>query len=348
MRRVLVTGADGFLGRHLVAALLARGDAAVGLDLAFAPGFPDAAERRRATVTDRGAMRAAAEGCDAVIHAAAIADLWAERPGAHDAINREGTEIALDAAWAAGARFVLVSSYTTLVAADCPHGAWLTEGEVHPPDRLTGPYPASKRAAEIAVERAAEAGTHALSVLPSAPVGPGDASPTPPGRLLLDLARGRVPALMDSVIDLVDVRALAGGILAALDHGRPGRRYLLSGESVGLHDLAARVAALTARRPATGRVPARLALAFARAEETVATYVRRAPSAPLTGVRLAAIAPRFDPRLARRALGWAPPGIDDALAEALLWYAAEDRLRLRPKAPLHARLYPVAAQPRSA
>lgn len=336
-RRILVTGAAGFVGRHVVHALAARGDVVVALDLDHAAALPEGVERRRATVTDPAGVRAAVEGCDGVVHAAAIATLWAERRGAHDAINREGTDIVLKAARDAGARFVLVSSYTTLVHAATPHGAWLTEGERHPPESLLGPYPASKRAAEIAVERAAEAGADALSVLPSAPVGPGDARPTPPGRMILDLARGATPALLDTTLDLVDVRALAAGIVAALDRGARGGRYLLSGEAVGLVDLAARIARLAGRRPVARTVPLSLALAVSHVEEALGRIVRRAPTAPMTGVRMAAIAPRFDAGLARRALGYVSPPIDDALADALAWYVDQGRLTLGRGAPLLAR-----------
>lgn len=107
MRRVLVTGADGFLGRHLLAALVARGDRATALDLGFADGLPEGVATVRATVTDRAAVDAAVAGHDAVIHAAAIADLAAPREGAHDAVNRAGSEVVLDAAMATGARLAL-------------------------------------------------------------------------------------------------------------------------------------------------------------------------------------------------------------------------------------------------
>ncbi|MEM6488063.1 MAG: NAD-dependent epimerase/dehydratase family protein [Pseudomonadota bacterium] len=326
MRRVLVTGANGFVGRHVVETLAARGDRVRALDLAFDPGIPPQVERVQATVTDAEAVTAAVEGCDGVIHAAAIADLWAEQRGAHLAVNLDGTQTVLGAARDSGARVVLVSSYTTLVAENTPLNAMLTEAELHEPDALLGPYPASKRWAEIAVEDAVEDGADALSVLPSAPVGPGDRRPTPPGRLILDLARGATPALIDTVLDVVDVRALALGIVAALDEGETGKRYLLSGQPLSLAGLARRVAEMTGVPAPRRRVPIRLALAAAQVEAGLSRLTRRPPRAPITGVRLAARRPRFDPGAARVDLGWHPPAIDDALLGALVWFHGEGML----------------------
>ncbi|MEO1773531.1 MAG: NAD-dependent epimerase/dehydratase family protein [Pseudomonadota bacterium] len=315
MARILVTGAAGFLGRHLTATLAARGDRVTALDL----DPLDAAEGVVPVigdVTDAGALKRHAEGHDAILHAAAIADLWA--PGdTHDRVNRGGTEAAVAAAEETGAKLVYVSSYTTLVAVGTKPGARLDERVAQPPEALLGPYPTAKRRGEMAVEAAASRGLHALSVLPSAPIGAGDLRPTPPGRMTLDLARGATPALIDTVLDLVDVSALTTGILAALDRGIPGRRYLLTGEQLSLADFAGKVAALTGTPAPRARVPLAVALAAARVEASLAALTGRAPTAPLTGVRLAARPVSFDTTLAAQELGWAPPPIDAALAAAI-------------------------------
>ncbi|MEM9784529.1 MAG: NAD-dependent epimerase/dehydratase family protein, partial [Pseudomonadota bacterium] len=302
MARVLVTGADGFLGRRLTLALGARGDGVTALDLAFGDGAPDADARFAGSVTDAAAVRSALRGVDGVIHAAAIADLHAPR-GAHDRVNRSGTETVLAAAEEAGARVVQVSSYTTLIGRRTHPGDRVGSTPPLPPNALLGAYPASKRRAEMAVEAAAARGMPALSVLPTAPVGPGDHRPTPPGRMILDLAKGATPALVSTALNLVDVDALCAGILRALDCGRPGQRYLLAGEDVDLGDLARRVAALTGVRPPRFRVPMAVALAAAWAEAGIARWTGHAPAAPLTGVRLAARPVTFDTALAEADLG---------------------------------------------
>ncbi len=325
--RVLVTGADGFLGRHLVAALSARGDAVVGVDLRGDPaGLPAGVELRRASVTDGEAMRRVAEGCDAAIHAAAITGLWARDPGDFDRVNAEGTRIVLEAAAAAGVgRAVLVSSYTTLVSGRRGDGeAVLDETAEHAPEALLGPYPASKRRAELL---AAEAPLPVAIVLPSAPIGPGDHGPTPPGAMLRDMAEGRLPAMIDCLWNFVDIRAVAAGTVAALELGRAGRRYLLAGEDMDTEALVALFERVSGLRGPTARVPYAVALMAARAEAALAQATGRAPRALLTGVRLAGLRRRFDAARARAELGFAPGPTARAMADALAWMRAAGLVR---------------------
>ncbi|MEL6766381.1 MAG: NAD-dependent epimerase/dehydratase family protein [Pseudomonadota bacterium] len=327
MRPVLVTGANGFLGGHLVRALRAKGYGVHALDLGFDPaargGLPAEVARMEGTVTDRALMTRLAGEAGAIIHAAAIAHLWAARPGAHDAVNHEGTAIVAEAARGAGIRLVHVSSYTTLVAESTVPGATLTEAEAHAPEALLGPYPASKRKAELAVEEAARDGLDAVTVLPSAPVGPGDRGLTPPARMILDLARGATPAIVETEIDIVEVRALADGIVAAMERGERGERYLLSGEGITLAALAEMVSTRMGRRAPTARVPFAIALAAAHVEEQIGSLVGRAPTAPLAGVRLARKRVRLDAGHARATLGFHSPPAEEAVMAAIDWFIAE-------------------------
>ncbi|MEM9726932.1 MAG: NAD-dependent epimerase, partial [Pseudomonadota bacterium] len=164
---------------------------------------------------------------------------------------------------------------------------------------------------------AAREGLGVSILLPTAPIGPGDTRPTPPGALLRDLAAGRLPALLDSVINLVDVRQVADAAMTALDRGAPGRRYLLAGEDVTLHDLARRVAKLCGARAPRFTAPAAAALLAAHAEQLYARLSKRPPTAPLTGVRIAMRRRRFSAARARAELDFAPGTIDAALADAL-------------------------------
>ncbi|MEL6574338.1 MAG: NAD-dependent epimerase/dehydratase family protein [Pseudomonadota bacterium] len=330
MKPVLVTGANGFLGGHLVRALREQGHGVHALDLAFDPadrgGLPADIPRTEGTVTDADLMAKLATDAGAIIHAAAIAHLWAERPGAHDAVNHEGTAVVASAARQAGIRLVLVSSYTTLVAESTVPGSTLTEAEAHSPEALLGPYPASKRRAELAVADAVHAGLDAVTVLPSAPVGPGDRGLTPPARMILDLARGATPAIVETEIDIVEVRALAQGIVAAMEKGTSGERYLLSGEGITLAALAEMVSGRMGRRAPTFRVPFPIALAAAHVEEQLSRIIGRAPTAPLAGVRIARKRVRLDSGHARATLGFRPPPVEDAVMGALDWFMAEGML----------------------
>jgi dihydroflavonol-4-reductase len=166
----------------------------------------------------------------------------------------------------------------------------------------------------------------AVIVQPSAPVGPGDRGPTPPGRLLQDLANGAVPAMPDCSWNLVDVRALADGVVAALDRGEPRQRYLLSGENMDTTGLLAVFEQVSGLAGPRARVPHGVALIAARVSEAVARGTGRPPQAPLTGVRLSGPRVCFDNAKARAGLGFVPGPIAPAIRDALVWMRSAGRL----------------------
>jgi dihydroflavonol-4-reductase len=315
----LVTGAGGFLGGHVVAALAARGEAVRALDIAFPAELPEGVERIDGSILDQAALAGAMAGAGAVIHCAAIADLWEPHRWAYDRVNMRGTCEVLIAARRAGARVVQVSSYVTLIGGPAQGEATLDETLELTPSDMLGPYPRSKREAELAALSAVRMGQEVVIVQPSAPVGPGDHRLTPPSRMIRDLAAGKTPAVLDCLLNLVDVRALAEGVIAARDKGRSGERYLLTGEDLMMAEVAAKVAALAGVAAPRFRAPHWLALAAARVEAGVSALTKRPPTAPLTGVRLAGRRVRFDNAKARGELGFAPPPVDGALADAVNW-----------------------------
>ena len=315
----LVTGAGGFLGGHVVAALAARGEAVRALDIAFPAALPAEVERIDGSILDQEALAGAMAGVGAVIHCAAIADLWEPHRWAYDRVNMRGACEVLIAARRARARMVLVSSYVTLIGGPDQGEVKLDETLELTPTDMLGPYPRSKREAELAALSAVRMGQEVVIVLPSAPVGPGDHRLTPPSRMIRDLAAGKTPAVLDCLLNLVDVRALAEGVIAARDKGRSGERYLLTGEDLTMAELAAKVAALAGVAAPRFQVPHWLALAAARVEAGVSAMTKRPPTAPLTGVRLAGRRVRFDNAKARDELGFAPPPVDGALADAVAW-----------------------------
>jgi dihydroflavonol-4-reductase len=315
----LVTGAGGFLGGHVVAALLARGEAARALDIAFPVAPAPEAERIDGSILDEDLLGRAAAGAQAVIHCAAVADLWVPQNIAYHRVNMRGTCEVLIAARRAGARVVHVSSYVTLIGGPDRGEVTLDETVELTPSDMLGRYPRSKREAELAALSAARMGQDVVIVQPSAPVGPGDHRLTPPSRMIRDLAAGKTPAVLDCLLNLVDVRALAEGVLAARDEGRTGERYLLTGEDLAMSEVASKVAALAGVAAPRFTVPHWLALAAARVEAGVSALTKRPPTAPPTGVRLAGRRVRFDNSKARDELGFAPPPVDQALADAVDW-----------------------------
>lgn len=315
----LVTGAGGFLGRHVVAALAARGEAVRGLDLSYPTPLAEGADAMEGSILDRDRLARAAKGASAIIHCAATAGLWARRPVIYDRVNTRGTCEVLVAARRAGARMVHVSSYTTLVGGPDRGEQTVDESLELPPSQMLGPYPRTKREAELFALAAARMGQEVVIAMPSAPVGPGDWRLTPPTRMLRDFAAGKTPALIDCLMNPVDVRAVAEGVVAARDHGRSGERYLLTGEDLEIGDIAGRVSALAGVEPPQRRVPYRLALAVAKAEAVLGALTGRQPTAPLTGVRLAGRRVRFSNAKAREELGFDPPPLDEALVDAIAW-----------------------------
>ncbi len=315
----LVTGAGGFLGGHVVAALTARGEAVRALDITFPAALPDGVERIEGSILDEDRLGWAAAGASAVIHCAAVADLWAPRNFAYHQVNMRGTCEVLIAARKARARVVLVSSYVTLIGGPDQGEETLDETTELSPSDMLGPYPRSKREAELAALSAARMGQEVVIVLPAAPVGPGDHRLTPPSRMIRELAAGKTPALLDCLLNLVDVRALADGVIVARDKGRSGERYLLTGQDLEMAEVAGKVAALAGVAAPRFRAPHWLALAAARVEAGASALTKRPPTVPLTGVRLAGRRVRFDNTKAHDELGFAPPPIDDALADAVNW-----------------------------
>ena len=320
--RILVTGAAGFLGRHLCQRLMQWGEEVVGLDLAHDPPVPGI-EARIGSITDEDTVRAAAEGCEALIHTAAITGLWSHDPRAFERVNAAGTRAVLDACLDAGVhRAVHVSSFVTLITGRRGEVETVDERLELPVEQMLGPYPRSKRRAELICR------AHPLDpviVMPSAPIGPGDYGPTPPGRMLRDLAQGRLPALIDCTWNFVHIDALADGVIAALEEGIPGRRYLLAGENLETSDLA-RLASDLGLKPPAARVPYGIALAAGHVEGWISALTGKPPKVPLTGIRLAGPRREFDTTRAQRELGFEPTTTRTAFADALTWLGREDIL----------------------
>ena len=321
----LVTGGAGFVGKALVAKLRAQGERVRSFDLA-PPAHED---DRQGSVTDEKAVVDAMEGVSSVFHLAGHAALWARDADAIETVNVRGTEVVVAAAQKVGVeKFVFCSSLTTLVGEKTPIGKSSADETISlSPAEMLGPYPRSKRDAEIVVEKAAADGLGAVIVLPTEPLGPGDDSLTPPTQMILDFANGKTPAYIDCILNFVPVESLADGFIAARDKGRQGERYLLGGENTPMAQLLAMIEEITGRKMPTSKLPYWVALTAGVVDTHVmAAVTGKSPKAPLTGVRLAGRQVSFSSEKAARELNWRASPVGVALRQALDWAKTEGLL----------------------
>lgn len=324
----LVTGGSGFIGGHVVEALIERGEAVRVLDLVAPDNLPEGVDFVTGSITEPADVARAMEGVDTVFHVAGDARLWSTTASGFRTTNQGGTRSVLAGAEKAGVRrFVHTSSITAFVGRQTQAGGTpLTEAAaalVSEEDML-GDYSRSKWLAEREVLAAVERGLDAVIVAPSLPIGPRDRNITPPTRMLLDFLNAKTPAYLECQLNLVDVRDLAEGHVAARDHGRTGERYLLTGENVRMSDFLPLLTELTGLKMPTARVPYGVAVTFSRIEQWISDHIsRRSPKAPLEGVLFAGRSPGFDNGKATRELGinWRPARA--ALAAEIAWLAEE-------------------------
>jgi len=320
---ILVTGASGFVGsavtRHLVQAgqqvrTLVR-PTSMRINLAHLP-----VEIVEGDLGDPDSLARAMTGVRFLFHVAADYRLWARDPQDIVRTNVEGTGTVMNAALRAGVeRIVYTSSVATLKAR--PDGR--PSDETFPLDAQSavGAYKYSKVIAERAVETMVEKqGLPAVIVNPSTPIGPGDARPTPTGRIIIEAAAGRMPFYVDTGLNLVHVDDVAAGHLAALEKGRIGQSYILGGQDVLLGDLLREIARLVGRSPPRLRLPRRAIFPIAYGAEAIAHFTGREPFVTTTGLRLAKDRMFFTSSKAERELGYRARPYGEALAEAIAWF----------------------------
>jgi dihydroflavonol-4-reductase len=223
-------------------------------------------------------------------------------------------------------RIVYTSSVATLRAPDRPvaidETAPLAEGEG------IGAYKESKICAERLVERlVAEHGLPAVIVMPSTPIGPRDIKPTPTGRIVVEAAMSRIPAFVDTGLNLVHVDDVAAGHLQAMDRGRIGERYILGGQDASLREMLAVIAELTGRKPPTVNLPRGPLYPLAFVAEAVARVTGKEPMLTRDSLRMASHHMFFTSAKAERELGYAARSYREALADALAWFRAAGYLK---------------------
>ena len=325
MRRALVTGGSGFIGRYLVSELAARGDAVRILDIRPPRHAASEAEYIEGSILDRPSVRQALEGIEDVYHLAALPGMWMDDREDFHAVNCRGTEAMLAAAKEHGVpRFLHCSTESILFDAGRAKSRITDDPE---PRSSSGVYTRSKLDAEQAARSAAANGLSVVIVNPTLPVGPHDYNFTPPTTMIRSFLRWRIHCYIDLTLNLVDVRDVAQGMILAMERGRIGESYILGGANLSLTRLLDLLATITGRSSPRIRIPAPLALITASVMEFMADHVtHRAPAATVEGVRLAMRSHALSIDKSRRELGYQPRSIEPALREATAWI--EERYRV--------------------
>jgi dihydroflavonol-4-reductase len=325
---VLVTGASGFVGGH-VARLLMREGASLRILLRRTSNAATTehlkAERIYGDLTDPASLRTAVAGCRTVFHVAADYRLWAPDPRVMYAANVAGTANLLDAAAEAGVERIVYTSTVGCMGWP-PDGGPANEDVPVSLAAMSGHYKRSKFQAERAALERAQRGVPVVVVNPTAPVGEEDWKPTPTGRTILDFLRGRMPAYIDTGLNLVDVRAVAAGHLAAAQRGRIGERYVLADRNMEFREILEVLARLSGRRAPRVKIPWAVAYAAAAAESVLARITGHEPRIPIEGVKLARHKMFVSSGKAKRELGFEPGNVEEALERAVRWFLNDRHL----------------------
>ncbi|HZQ13864.1 MAG TPA: hopanoid-associated sugar epimerase [Pseudolabrys sp.] len=326
--KVLVTGASGFVGSAVARKLAERG---YNVRALVRPGSPRAhlegldIDFVSGDLRDEDAVRAAMAGMRYLFHVAADYRLWARDPYEIIDNNMRTTRLAMEEAQRAGLeRIVYTSSVATLRTG--PEGESFDESENMDETEAIGAYKRSKLMAERLVVDMADRGLPVVIVNPSTPVGPRDVKPTPTGRMIVEAAAGRMPAFVDTGLNMVHVDDVAEGQLAALARGRIGERYILGGQNAALSEILATVAHEVGRRPPRLKIPRGAIYPLAYVAEAVARRSGREPFVTVDGLKMAKNRMFFTSAKAERELGYKARPYAEGIRDAIAWFRKAGRL----------------------
>jgi len=325
----LLTGATGFVGSAVARTLAARGHRLrllvrrnsdrrnlAGLDAELVEG----------DLNDAASIARAVDGCRYVLHVAADYRLWVPDAAAMLAANVEGTRAVMRAAMAAGVERVVHCSSVAALGLNAD-GSPADETTPVSGEDMVGPYKLSKFLAEQAVLELVGEGLPAVIVNPAGPVGPRDIKPTPTGRMVLDAARGRIPAYVETGLNIVHVEDVAEGHALALERGVIGERYILGSENLMLGELLAMIAETVGRRPPKIKLPMGVVYPVAVVAEAIAKMTGITPMVTRDHAKMARKRMFFSSAKAQAALGYAPRPARIAVADAVAWFRQVGMLR---------------------
>jgi dihydroflavonol-4-reductase len=324
--RVFITGATGFVGGHVARQYAAEGaclrlltrqtsrlDSLTGID----------AEMVEGDLRDPEKLRSALSGCDALVHVAADYRLWVRDPEQMYAANVDGTRELLKLAREVGIKRVVYTSSVATMGFKADGTIVNEETPVALADMI-GHYKRSKFLGELEAIKAAKAGQHVMILNPTTPIGPGDAKPTPTGRIIVDFLNKKFPAYVDTGLNLVDVTEVARMHVAALERGTPGERYILGGENLTLKQILDRMSAITGLPSPKRKVPHAIAMAFAFFDETITGRLRgKEPRATVEAVRMGKKMMFASSAKAESELGFQVLPVYPALRAAIDWFVAQ-------------------------
>lgn len=320
---VLVTGATGFVGSHVARQLVAAGNSVrvlvrSGSNPLLLENLP--VERCEGDLRDILSLARAMKGVRRVFHVAADYRLWSRNPDEIYQSNVAGTRSLFEAARQCGVeRIVYTSTVATIVTSSC--GGTLPNEDTHATlEQMIGHYKRSKFMAEMEAIKAAADGLPVVIVNPTTPVGPGDWKPTPTGRIVVDFLNGKMPAYVDTGLNVAAVEDIAAGHLLAAEEGRIGDRYLLGARNMTLKEILDTLSSITGRPSPRLRLPHAVAIAAARASEFYARFTGREPQIPLEGARMSRYRMFVASDKAARELGYAPGAVEPAFERAVRWY----------------------------
>lgn len=321
----LVTGATGFVGSAVARLLVEQGEnvrilARAGSDRQNVDGLD--VEIVEGDLNDKNSLMNAVRNCDNLYHVAADYRLWIPKPKEIYQTNVEGSRALFLAAAEAGiTRMVYTSSVATLGINS--NGSPSNEDTPVSLDNMIGHYKRSKYLAEEAVQTLIdEQGLPIIIVNPSTPIGPGDIKPTPTGRMIADAVQGKIPAYVDTGLNLTHVEDVARGHLLAFDKGTIGQRYILGGEDVSLKEILMFIAKLKGHKPPTIQLPHSVVLPIAYLSEAWARLTNGSePRATVDGVRMSRKKMYFSSEKAQQALGYKHRSAEEAITAAVTWFS---------------------------
>jgi dihydroflavonol-4-reductase len=320
--RALVTGSTGFIGANIVRELLAAGFEVHVLirkdsNTFNIDGLP--VKIFYGDILDYDSIKEASKKCDALFHAAASYNFWCRDPKKTYEINVQGTLNAIHASLESGvSKIVYTSSESTL---KIEKGHIGNESRLNSLDDVAGDYKKSKLMAEFEVEKLYQKGYPIVTVNPTAPIGPWDVKPTPTGRIVVDFLNKRMPAYVNTGMNVIDVRDLAKGHLLAYEKGAIGQRYVLGNKNVTLKEIFEIIGGISRIKPPTRSIPIGLAYSFSVFDEFVSGKVlKKCPRVPKAAVETAKKFRYFDCRKAIDDLGLPQSPIEDAFCRSIKWF----------------------------
>jgi dihydroflavonol-4-reductase len=333
MKQALVTGATGFIGANVVRALLDKGRA---VKVLVRPG----GDRRNCDglnveicegdLRDAASLVPAVQGCDEVYHVAADYRFWARDWAEIQQSNVRGTQNLLEECLKQNvARVVYTSTVGTIGLSGQPSPG--NESTPMDPHQVTSHYKRSKiEAEEVALDMVTR-GLPLVIVNPSTPIGPWDRKPTPTGKVIVDFARGKMPAFVETGLCFVDVRDVALGHILAAERGKVGERYILGNENLSLSAFLAKLSPLVGRAAPKVKIPYALAWLSGQMSTAWSDWVTHEPPAvAIEAVKMSRRFMYFDSSKASRELGYAPRPLEDALRDAVNWFANNGFFELNP------------------